>query len=94
MPARTITPLTVEQANKIVCESISAVAPDVEDELDSLGPTTDVFEEFELDSMDHANVMTQLWERTGIAIAEKNYATMRSTSAIAEFLAVTSQESK
>ena len=94
MPAGTTSPLTVEQAHKIVGACISAVAPDVEDELDSLGPTTDFFEEFELDSMDHAGVMTQLWERTGIAIPEKEYATMRSMSAIAEFLAATSQETK
>ncbi len=94
MSAKAISPLTVEQANKVVCDAIAAVAPDIEDELDSLDPARDFFEEFELDSMDHANVMSQLWEQTGIAIAEKDYATMRSVSALAEFLSTTSKETQ
>lgn len=90
MNAEPGTPLTFEQATDIVGQAIASVAPDVEDELPSLDPNSDFFEEFELDSMDHANVMTRLWELSGITIAERDYAAMRSVSAIAGFLVETS----
>jgi acyl carrier protein len=87
-------PSTVEAATEIVHQAIVAVAPDVEDELPSLDGHRDFFEEFELDSMDHANVMTKLWELSGITIAEKDYASMRSVSAIAGFLVDSSSTTK
>jgi acyl carrier protein len=90
MKAESDTPLTNERAGEIVLEAIAMVAPDVEEELSSLDHNCDFFEEFELDSMDHANVMTKLWELSGITIAEREYASMRSVSSIASFLASTS----
>ncbi|MFW2380915.1 MAG: acyl carrier protein [Acidimicrobiales bacterium] len=87
MKAESTQPLAVERATEIVIQAIGMVAPDVEDELASLDLNCDFFEEFELDSMDHANVMTKLWELSGITIAEREYASMRSVSSIAGFLA-------
>jgi acyl carrier protein len=87
-------PLTAEAATEIVHRAIVAVAPDVEDEVPSLDSHRDFFEEFELDSMDHANVMTKLWELSGFTIAERDYASMRSVSAIAGFLVESSSATK
>ncbi|NNE96168.1 MAG: acyl carrier protein [Acidimicrobiales bacterium] len=86
MKAESRTPLDHDQATTIVLQAISAVAPDVEDELPDLDHTIDFFEEFELDSMDHANVMTRLWETTGISIPEREYPSMRSVNTLAAYL--------
>ncbi len=90
MKAESVKPLTIERAGEVVLEAIAMVAPDVEDELPSLDHNCDFFEEFELDSMDHANVMTRLWELSGVTIEEREYATMRSVTSIASLLAASS----
>ncbi len=90
MKAESVPPLTIERAGEIVLEAIAMVAPDVEEELPSLDHNCDFFEEFELDSMDHTNVMAKLWELSGVTIAERDYASMRTVRSIAGFLAATS----
>ena len=86
MKAESRTPLDLEQATAIVLQAIAAVAPDIEDELPDLDHSIDFFEEFELDSMDHANVMTRLWETAGVSIPEREYPSMRSVNALANYL--------
>ena len=68
----------------IVIASISAVAPEVEDELGSLDPAVDIFEFLGLDSMDHLNVMTEIAERTGIEIPEREYGQLRTVETLAK----------
>ncbi len=80
-------PLTIDQAHDVVVEAIASVAPDVADELGTLDRTVDLWEELQLDSMDHLNVMAALADRTGIEIAERDYATLRSLEALAQHLA-------
>ena len=48
----------------------------------------DLFEALELDSMDHVNIMTALWERTGVEIAERDYGRLRSIDAISDHISV------
>ena len=50
--------------------AIGSVAPDVVDEVASLGPDVDFFEEFGLDSMDRLTIMESLVASTGIAIPD------------------------
>lgn len=68
---------------EIVMAAVAAVAPEVEDELPSLDPTVDLFEYLGLDSMDHLNVMTEIAERTGIEIPEREYGQLRSLDSLA-----------
>lgn len=69
---------------EIVMAAVAAVAPEVEDELASIDPTADLFEFLGLDSMDHLNVMTEIAERTGIEIPERDYGRLRSLGALAD----------
>ncbi len=85
-----MTTLTTDQALTVVIESIGAVAPDVADEVPTLDRSVDLWEELQLDSMDHLNVMTELFQRTGVEIAERDYASLRSLEAIAAHLAANS----
>lgn len=68
----------------IVIAAITAVAPEVEDELPSLDQATDVFEFLGLDSMDHLNVMTEIAQTTGVEIPEREYGQLRSIEALAK----------
>ncbi len=68
----------------IVIAAVSAVAPEVEDELASLDPKVDIFEFLGLDSMDHLNVMTEIAERTGVEIPEREYGQLRSVETLAQ----------
>lgn len=71
------------ESTEVVLASIAAVAPEAEDELPDLDPSTDLFEELGLDSMDHLNVMTEIAKRTGVEIPEREYGQLRSVSALA-----------
>lgn len=81
-----MTTLTTDQARTAVVESIARIAPDVADEIESLDPSVDLWEELELDSMDHVNVMTALTERTGVDIPERRYAELRSIGSLVDHL--------
>ena len=78
-----MTNLTAEQALAVVRDSLGAVAPDIADELQTIDLTLDLWEELQLDSMDHLNVMTEIFERTGCEIPERDYGRLRSLDAIA-----------
>ena len=78
--------LSYEEATRIVIESITQIAPDVEDELGELDPAIDLWEALDLDSMDHVNVMTAVSDRTGIEVAERDYPSLRSIEALAKHL--------
>jgi len=70
----------------IVIAAITAVAPEVEDELPTLDLAADVFEYLGLDSMDHLNVMTEIAQQTGVEIPEREYGQLRSIQALAKRL--------
>ena len=81
-----MTKLTADEATEAVVGSILEIAPDVADELPSVPPTADLWEQLDLDSVDHQNVMVELFRRTGVDIAERDYARLRSVSALAEHI--------
>lgn len=84
-----MTTLSVDQATTITLEAVASVAPEVEDEIQSIDPTDDLWEALGLDSMDHLNVMTELARRTGVEVAERDYGRLRSLRSLAEHLAAT-----
>lgn len=70
-----------------VREAILSVAPDVEADLATIDPDIDAFEELQLDSMDHLNVVTALARTTGVEIPEADYPGLRSLRALVGYLA-------
>lgn len=70
-----------------VREAILSVAPDVEADLAAIDADVDAFEELQLDSMDHLNVVTALAHTTGVEIPEADYPGLRSLGALVRYLA-------
>jgi acyl carrier protein len=81
-----MTTLSPQVARARVIEAIGFVAPDIESELATLDPHCDAFDELQLDSMDHLNVMTALAQKTGIEIPESQYPELRSLERLTRYL--------
>jgi acyl carrier protein len=62
-----------DEVRSQIIAAVAAVAPDVADEIGSLGGDVDLFEEFGLDSMDRLSVMTALVASTGVEIPDGEY---------------------
>ena len=77
---------TAESAGALVRDVIASVAPERRADLARIDPQADLWEALQLDSMDHLEVMTALWERTGIEIAERDYPRLRSLDSLARHL--------
>jgi len=71
----------------VIAGAIAAVAPDVADELPDLDPDLDLFEEYELDSMDRLNIMTALTASTGVEIPDERYPQLTSMNRLIAHLA-------
>lgn len=84
-----MTTLSPTTARSLVIDVIGSVAPDIADELATADPDADIWEAFDLDSMDHLNVMTGLAEQTGIEIPERDYGRLRSLRSISDHLVAT-----
>ncbi len=56
-----------------IIAAITATAPDVADDIRTVGDDVDLFEEFGLDSMDRMNIMTEVVASTGVAIPDEQY---------------------
>ncbi len=75
---------TKSDSLEIVMAAVASVAPEAEEELPDLDHAADLFESLGLDSMDHLSVMTEIAERTGIEIPEREYGQLRSLDALAQ----------
>lgn len=71
----------------VLRDAIARVAPDVVDEVDSIDADVDLFEEFDLDSMDRLAVMEAIATSTGVDIPESAYARLTTIDAISQHLA-------
>jgi acyl carrier protein len=76
----------VRAVRDLVLGSIAEVAPELEDELGDLDPNVDLWEELELDSMDHLSVMTRLADSTGREIPERDYPQLLTLRSICDYL--------
>ncbi len=70
----------------VVIAAISDVAPELEQELSELDRDTDLWQELQLDSMDHLSVMTRLAAATGLEIPERDYPTLLTLNAISHYV--------
>ncbi len=67
-------------------DALATVAPDVVDEVRTIDPDLDLFEEFGLDSMDRLTIMERLASSTGRQIPEDRYPELTSLAAMRSFL--------
>lgn len=67
-----------------VHQSITAVAPDADPE--QLGPDDSIRERLGLDSMDFLEIVTQIEERTGLSIPERDYAKVQTLADMVAYL--------
>lgn len=72
--------------SQTVRDAFVAVAPEVEDELDDLDPQVDVWNELQLDSMDHLSVMENLSRLIGRDIPESDYPQLLTLDAIERYV--------
>jgi acyl carrier protein len=70
----------------IIIGAVIATAPDVADDIGTIGDDTDIFEEFELDSMDRMNIMTALVASTGVEIPDDRYPHLTSLGELMDHL--------
>ncbi|MEL7157081.1 MAG: acyl carrier protein [Actinomycetota bacterium] len=83
-----MTTISHEEALEQVRGAIVEIAPDLDTELASVDGNVDLWDQFELDSMDHQNIMVEIFRRTGVEIAERDYPRLRSLASLAEYLTV------
>jgi acyl carrier protein len=69
----------------LVIEVLSDIAPETDPA--TADPSADLRDELDLDSMDELNMITQVSERLGIDIPERDYPRMRTLAGAAEYLA-------
>jgi acyl carrier protein len=68
----------------IVTASLFSIAPDLEGE--AIDPNLPFREQFEIDSMDFLNFIIDLHRRTGIEVAEPDYAQLANLSGAVRYL--------
>lgn len=67
-----------------VLAALADIAPEVaEDEVD---PSADLLDEYDLDSMDLLNLVTQLNERLGVEVPEEDYPHLRTLDGAVAYL--------
>ena len=81
-----MTELSIDEATEVVKAAVTEVAPDAADDLPGIDPTVDLWDELELDSMDHQNVMVAIYNKTGVDIPEREYARLRTLGDLARHL--------
>lgn len=80
------TPAGSDPVVDLLRAAVGGVAPDVVDEIATLDPDTDLFEEFGLDSMDRLTIMTALEASSGRAIPEHRYPLLTTVNQIRQHL--------
>lgn len=63
--------MTPAETRALLAHLLRGVAPEVD--LDAVDPAAPLQEEVELDSMDFLNLMTALYDETGIEVPERDY---------------------
>ncbi len=80
----TTPPIDQSAATAVVREAIERVAPDVD--AAELAPDADIRSEADLDSMDFLAVVESVFDRTGVAVPERDYGTVRTIDDFATYL--------
>jgi acyl carrier protein len=72
------------EADDVLRRALAVVAPDAR--LDDAGPDDDLTYQLDLDSMDLLDLVTYVYEHTGIDIPERDYPEIRSRRGFAAYL--------
>ena len=76
--------MTEDEIKAVLIDELARIAPDID--LDDVDPTSDLREEFDIDSMDFLNLVTALHERLGIEIPEADYQELASLDSAVAYL--------
>jgi acyl carrier protein len=71
-------------AEDVLRQALAAIAPDAR--LDDAGPDDDIAYRLDLDSMDVLDLVTYVFEHTGIDIPERDYPAIRTRRGFADYL--------
>lgn len=63
--------MNTAETRALLAKLLHGIAPEVD--LDEVDPAAPLQEEAELDSMDFLNLMTALYEETGVEVPERDY---------------------
>jgi acyl carrier protein len=77
--------VTPDETRALLAHLLRGVAPDVD--LAAVDPAAPLQEEAELDSMDFLNLMTALYEETGIEVPERDYPQVASVDGFVAYVA-------
>lgn len=77
--------MTPDETRALLARLLRGVAPDVD--LDAVDPAVPLQDEAELDSMDFLNLMTALYEETGIDVPERDYPQVASIDGFVAYVA-------
>lgn len=76
--------MTDANIRTIVTTQLGRIAPEIP--IDSIDPAADIFEEFDIDSMDFLTLITVLGQELSLEMPEADYDQMRSFDALVSYL--------
>ena len=76
---------TTEDPRALLGRLLSRIAPEVD--LDEVDPAAPLQEALDLDSMDFLNLVTALYEETGIDVPERDYPALASVTGFVAYVA-------
>jgi acyl carrier protein len=80
-----MTAMTTDDARALLARLLGRIAPEVD--LDDIGPDETLQEAADLDSMDFLNLMTAVYEETGVEVPEREYPALSTVTAFTTYLA-------
>jgi acyl carrier protein len=80
-----VTPITPDEAVTLLGRLLARIAPEVD--LADIGPEEPIQEAADLDSMDFLNLMTALFEETGVEVPERDYPALSTVAGFAGYVA-------
>lgn len=80
-----MTPITPDEAVTLLGRLLARIAPEVD--LADIGPEESMQEAADLDSMDFLNLMTALYEETGLEVPERDYPALSTVAGFAGYVA-------
>lgn len=80
--------MTPDETRTLLARLLRGVAPDVD--LEAVDPAAPLQEEAELDSMDFLNLVTALYDETGIEVPERDYPQVATIDGFIDYVAAAS----
>jgi acyl carrier protein len=80
-----MTAMTTADARALLARLLGRIAPEVD--LDDIGPDETLQEAADLDSMDFLNLMTAVYEETGVEVPEREYPALSTVTGFTTYLA-------